>query len=118
MEIKEFVKEIIAKYGKLQLVIAIEEMSELTKEISKDLRGKGKRENIVEEMADVQLMLDELKEYYNISQEEIYKVKRKKIIRTQHRCLESEESVQEENVEEKNQDVFDFLGDDEDGNQH
>ena len=105
MEIKEFVKEIIAKYGKLQLVIAIEEMSELTKEISKDLRGKCKRENIV-------------KEYYNISQEEIYKVKRKKIIRTQHRCLESEESVQEEKMEEKNQDVFDILGDDEDGNQH
>lgn len=114
MEIKDFVKEIIAKYGKLQLVIAIEEMSELTKEISKDLRGKGKREHIIEEMADVQLILDELKEYYNISQEEIYKVKRKKILRTQKMYLES--TIEESKVEEKNQDVFDILEEDEDGN--
>lgn len=114
MEIKDFVKEIIAKYGKLQLVIAIEEMSELTKEISKDLRGKGKREHIIEEMADVQLILDELKEYYNISQEEIYKVKRKKILRTQKMYLES--TIEEPKVEEKNQDVFDILEEDEDGN--
>lgn len=109
MEIKEFVKEIIAKYGKLQLVIAIEEMSELTKEISKDLRGKGNREHIIEEMADVQLMLDQIKEYYNISQDDIYKIKRKKILRTQQRCLESKEEVQKEEVEEKNQSVFDIL---------
>ena len=107
MEIKDFVKEIIAKYGKLQLVIAIEEMSELTKEISKDLRGKGNREHIIEEMADVQLILDELKEYYNISQEDIYKVKRKKILRTQKMYLES--SVEENKSEEKNQNVFDIL---------
>ena len=114
MEIKDFVKEIIAKYGKLQLVIAIEEMSELTKEISKDLRGKGKREHIIEEMADVQLILDELKEYYNISQEEIYKVKRKKILRTQKMYLES--TIEDAKVEEKNQSVFDILEEDEDGN--
>ena len=29
MEIKDFVKEIISKYGKIQLIIAIEELSEL-----------------------------------------------------------------------------------------
>ena len=79
METKKIIKEMISKYGSMQLIIAIEEMSELIKEISKDLRGKGKREHIIEEMADVQLILDELKEYYNISQDDIYKVKRKKI---------------------------------------
>lgn len=115
MEIKDFVKEIMAKYGKLQLVIAIEEMSELTKEISKDLRGKGKREHIIEEMADVQLILDELKEYYNISQEDIYKVKRKKVIRTKKLYL-NDNPVQENNCEEKSQNVFDIIEGENDGN--
>lgn len=115
MEIKDFVKEIMAKYGKLQLVIAIEEMSELTKEISKDLRGKGKREHIIEEMADVQLILDELKEYYNISQDDIYKVKRKKVIRTKKLYL-NDNPVQENNCEEKSQNVFDIIEGENDGN--
>lgn len=115
MEIKDFVKEIMAKYGKLQLVIAIEEMSELTKEISKDLRGKGKREHIIEEMADVQLILDELKEYYNISQEDIYKVKRKKVIRTKKLYL-TDNPAQENNCEEKSQNVFDIIEGENDGN--
>ena len=96
MEIKNVIKQMISKYGKLQLIIAIEEMSELQKEICKDLRGKGKREHIIEEMADVQLILDELKEYYGISQEEIYKVKRAKMLRTEKRYLEDDKN--EENV--------------------
>ena len=65
MEIKEFVKEIIAKYGKLQLVIAIEEMSELTKELCKWYR-KGNLhpellDNLKEEITDVTVCLDQIK---------------------------------------------------------
>ena len=100
METKKIIKEMVSRYGSMQLIIAIEEMSELTKEIAKDLRGKGKREHIIEEMADVQLILDELKEYYNISQDDIYKVKRKKVIRTKKLYL-NDNPVQENNCEEK-----------------
>lgn len=36
-----------------EVVVAMEEMAELIKELCKALRGKGNRDNIVEEMADV-----------------------------------------------------------------
>ena len=115
METKKIIKEMISKYGSMQLIIAIEEMSELIKEISKDLRGKGKREHIIEEMADVQLILDELKEYYNINQEDIYKVKRKKVIRTKKLYL-NDNPVHENNCKEKSQNVFDIIEGENDGN--
>lgn len=111
MEIKQIIKQMISKYGKLQLVVAVEEMSELQKEICKDLRGKGNREHIIEEMADCQLILDELKEYYGISQEEIYRVKRAKMLRTEKRYLE-ENIKEEKEVEETNKkNLFDLVED-------
>ena len=39
---------------------AMEEMGELIQEISKDLRGKGNVQKMAEEIADVQIMLDQL----------------------------------------------------------
>ena len=106
MEIKDFAKQMIEKFGDLQLIIACEELSELQKEICKHLRGKGNREHIIEEMADVQLMLDEMKVFFNISQDDLYKVKRKKILRTQKIFLESE-SLEKEKEEENN--LFDLM---------
>ncbi len=55
-----------------QLIKAIEEMSELTKELSKVLQGKYTHvpglsqieENIAEEIADVQIMIEQLKLLY------------------------------------------------------
>lgn len=43
-----------------QQLIAIEEMSELQKELCKRYRGMGSRDHIIEEIADVQIMLDQL----------------------------------------------------------
>lgn len=52
----------IAKYGKdAQMKMVLEEMSELQKEICKMWRGKDNREAIAEEVADVEIMLDQLK---------------------------------------------------------
>ena len=45
----------------LQIMMMIEEMSELTKELIKDKRGKGDYKKIREEMADVEIMLTQLK---------------------------------------------------------
>lgn len=101
MEIKEFSKMMISKYGQLQIIVAIEELSELQKELTKSLRGKDNREHIIEEMADVQLVLDELKEYYNIKQDDIYKVKRNKIIRTEKRYLDQESKNDNDENNEK-----------------
>jgi NTP pyrophosphatase (non-canonical NTP hydrolase) len=49
----------------IEKVVAIEELSELTKEIAKDIRGITNYKNIAEEMADVEIMLEQMKIIYN-----------------------------------------------------
>lgn len=44
-----------------RLILAIEEMSELTKELSKYIRGRQNIGGICEKMADVEIMLEQLK---------------------------------------------------------
>jgi NTP pyrophosphatase (non-canonical NTP hydrolase) len=46
--------------------IAIEEMSELTKEICKYIRGNDNLNDIVEEIADVQIMVEQLISLFGI----------------------------------------------------
>lgn len=54
-------KRAIDQYGpKMQQVIAIEELSELQKEITKTLRGDGNRSHMIEEIVDVKIMLEQL----------------------------------------------------------
>ncbi len=55
-------KKAIMKYGRpSRLNLAVEEMSELTKEICKHIRGECRFDEIAEEMADVEIMLEQLK---------------------------------------------------------
>lgn len=56
------------------LVIPMEEMAELTQHLSKILRKKENKDNIglLEELADVQICIDNLKKYFEID-EEIFK---------------------------------------------
>lgn len=61
--------------------IVIEELSELQKEICKDLRGYDRKEEIKEEMADVYICLQLLKEIYNFSDEELEKMYKRKMKR-------------------------------------
>ena len=68
--------------------IVTEEFSELQKEICKDLRGYYRREEIKEEMADVYICLQLLKEIYNFSDEELEKMYRRKMIRNIQRIKE------------------------------
>lgn len=61
MERSEILEAAIARYGeKAQMIIAMEEMAELTKELSKFLRGAHNEDAIAEEIADVRIMLDQL----------------------------------------------------------
>lgn len=61
-----------------QLLQVIEEMSELTKEILKNInRKKENIDEIIEETADVEIMLEQLKCCYNIKQQvEDYKAQK------------------------------------------
>lgn len=61
MERNEIFRSAIARYGeKAQMIIAMEEMAELTKELSKFLRGAHNEDAIAEEIADVRIMLDQI----------------------------------------------------------
>lgn len=58
---KEVLKRAINTYGvDMQLNVAIEELSELIKELCKYKRGDGSDMHIAEEMADVKIILEEL----------------------------------------------------------
>ncbi len=61
----ESIKAIASYYGKeSQSIVAIEELSELQKELCKMLRGIGSTEHLAEEIADVEIMLCQIKELY------------------------------------------------------
>ena len=51
-----------------QKIMVIEEMSELTKELCKELRERGDIEHIADELADVEITLAQLKLIYGIRQ--------------------------------------------------
>ena len=64
------------------MLMVVEEMSELTKEILKNVnRGKDNVAAIVEETADVEIMLEQLKENYGIADRvDVYKAEKLKLI--------------------------------------
>lgn len=92
--------ETMDRYGiERQSLVAMEELSELQKAISKLVRNpeektkplefKGLRNNLIEEMADVIICMDQLKEYYKVKTSEIQSIIDSKQAR-QRRRLEEE----------------------------
>lgn len=90
----------LAKMGEdFEIDIAIEEMSELIKEIMKYKRSKvlerekqsASHEHVVEEIGDVMFMMEYLKIIFNISDEEIKRVVEEKAKRTRRRYIDAEE---------------------------
>ena len=66
------VKKSIEHYGAdLQTVVCMEECAELIQAISKMKRGKDNRDNLIEEVADVMICIEILKQVYGISDNEI-----------------------------------------------
>lgn len=66
------VQNSIKHYGSdLQTTVCMEECSELIQAISKMKRGKDNRDNLIEEMADVMICMEILKQVYGVSDGEI-----------------------------------------------
>lgn len=64
---KQVFNRTVAFFGdESQKIMAIEEMSELIKELTKELRQRGDVEHIAEEIADVEIMLSQLKIIYDV----------------------------------------------------
>ena len=62
MKPKDLYAEAVRQYGKqMQLTVCMEEMAELTKELSKNIRGFQNRSAIAEEIADVEIMLEQIR---------------------------------------------------------
>lgn len=59
--------------GNEDLIIVIEELSELAKELSKELRGKGDNTSILEELADVQICIYYVQKIVGINDETLQK---------------------------------------------
>ena len=73
----------ILKYGiRLQSTVCMEEMAELTQQISKKLRGKGDRYHLTEEIADVYICLDMLRKMYAVDNEVLAGIISAKLDRT------------------------------------
>ena len=65
---KKVYQAALRKWGTdLQTMMAVEEMSELTKEICKIKRGKMDLDALAEEIADVTIMLEQLREIYGLN---------------------------------------------------
>lgn len=79
-------KQAIETYGAdMQLTIAIEEFSELTKELCKHKRYMDNTKAIIEEMADCYIMLEQLKMIFGLGSTVIDDVIEKKIKRLKYR---------------------------------
>lgn len=68
----DLIKATIEHYGKnIQSVVCMEECCELAQAISKEMRGKPDKQHLTEEMADVLICIEMLKQMYGISDDDI-----------------------------------------------
>lgn len=88
---EKIISESIQRYGKNnQSTVCMEECAELIQAISKEKRGKINRNNMIEEIADVLICIEMLKQMYMISDEKINKWIEKKQAREVKRISQNE----------------------------
>ena len=81
----DIIKRSIEHYGKdVQSTVCMEECAELIQAISKEKRGKSDKDHLAEEIADVIICIEMLKQIYNINEDEIYSW----VINKQERIIE------------------------------
>lgn len=80
----------------MQLNIAVEELSELTKEICKYKRGADNKQNIIEEMADCYIMLEQMKIIFDIGDLSLSLEIHKKIERLKNTIQEVTNEIQKQ----------------------
>ena len=86
------IEKAIEVYGKdMQLKVAVEEFSELIKEICKHKRGADNRDNIIEEVADCYIMLEQMEIIFEITVFELLSKKAEKLHRLDDRLAERSE---------------------------
>lgn len=91
---KNYYSEIIKHYGEEhQVLLAVEEMQELSKELLKNSNRKIKNvHDIKQELADVMVMLKQLMIIYEITEDELTDIMAKKIFRTMERTCQIDDT--------------------------
>lgn len=72
------------------LVIAMEELAELTQEVSKAYRGKLDRMNLLQEMGDVMIAIESLQQIFDISKDELDRARAVKLHRNLDRAKQED----------------------------
>lgn len=85
-ERKEIYESAIREYGAVsQIIVAIEEFSEITKELTKALRGEPNVDHIAEELADATIMAEQMRMVFDCNNETNYMM--------EHKCRRLNERV-------------------------
>lgn len=79
-----YFETIMANGRDIQVVVAIEEMSDLIKELCKQQRWIGNLEHITEELADATIMLEQLRLIFDIN-DEVEEAMERKLLRQARR---------------------------------
>lgn len=70
MKRTELYKRVVNTYGiTAQDLVAVEEMTELSKVILKSKRGEMNTQELIDEISDVEIMLEQLKQNYNVAEQ-------------------------------------------------
>ena len=86
IEYRSILCKAICTYGKeAQTLMFFEEVAELEKELCKNARGKQNRDEILEEVADVEIMLEQIKIMHALNVGAIERVKAQKVQRLNER---------------------------------
>lgn len=89
---KVYDKAVTTFGAEAQMVVALEEMSELQKEICKVLRGSGDMLHLAEEVADATIMLEQLRQVFDLN-DEVCQFMDQKVLRLQHRIESARERM-------------------------
>lgn len=81
-----------------QKIQAIQEFSELTQAITKDLNNQGSRENLLEEIADSKIMLEQMQLLFDVDDQYLEKIMDKKIERQLTRIKNSISNLENLNL--------------------
>jgi hypothetical protein len=85
---KDILQRCVDKWGfQMQLDIVVEELSELIKEICKARRGNDNRFEMIDEIADVTIMIEQAKLLFEITENELQDRIKFKVNRIEERLI-------------------------------
>lgn len=98
MDTKELYQKTLDLWGKeLQINMVFEELGELITALSREIRGRNKPIDLAEEIADVEIMLDQLKFIYKM-ENDVFDLKIGKLARLEVRIRELESKKEVEKI--------------------